>query len=555
MDAILQLLGAKAPEESIKTLSTAAVTAISEAAIGSPDMNELDIEESIKLIKALYRGTLFSSITTKRQNFVFVCGVRNIPLSQKPTRLEMYDKLSDSIMAEKQNLLGEEPVNRGPVLGKDVMQAIWADMRKTILPSWVGAAPKNWGTKKRGKLSADHLRTIFTIHLPTTLIWLWRDETGRKKDVLSNMIDLIVAIQAANYKSTNVDIAEIYDHRIFQYIDGAAKLFKEDNITPSQHSAFHIGGNLRDFGPQHSRGAQFYERYIHLLQRQNTNMKYGEMEATFMNATARAANLKAILADNPDVRACVSEAVKTYQHVSTRDSRGFRLAQMIDPDDTHFDSEAQSRWGALSMLERQLLQEYLSWRYGDFDLQSWTASGSIMDQISVEGVRYARKNVLKRDQDSNIIFNVPGTEDNAPGEILNIFRYWHTTPANTEIQGTYLVVNRFSQNPVLDRPDPYREQPPLFGYLATTTPLETSIIEARHIRSHFALTPITYNGQDLMYIAQQHLWLNTDEPDSEDESVNLEDDEDREEDVHGSGSEEEDMSWNLGDHALSGDES
>ncbi|KAJ6454036.1 hypothetical protein C8R47DRAFT_943180, partial [Mycena vitilis] len=60
-------------------------------------------------------------------------------------------------------------------------------------------------------------------------------------------------------------------------------------------------------------------------------LELGEMEATFMNATARAANLKAILADNPDVRACVSEAVKTYQHVSTRDSRGFRLAQMIDP--------------------------------------------------------------------------------------------------------------------------------------------------------------------------------------------------------------------------------
>jgi hypothetical protein len=163
------------------------------------------------------------------------------------------------------------------------MDQIWADMRKTILPSWVSAAPKNWGTAKRGKLSADHWRTIFTIHLPITLIWLWRDEVGRKRDLLFNMANLVMAILVVNFKETHVDIAELYDSFITNYMVGIAKLFKEDNITPSQHSALHIGENLRDFGPQHSRGAQFYERYIHLLQRQNTNLKFGSRKMCTLN--------------------------------------------------------------------------------------------------------------------------------------------------------------------------------------------------------------------------------------------------------------------------------
>ncbi|KAJ7094909.1 hypothetical protein C8R43DRAFT_1141777 [Mycena crocata] len=192
-------------------------------------------------------------------------------------------------------------------------------MRQTILPSWVAAAPKNWGTAKRGKLSADHWRTIFTIHLPITLIWLWRDETGRKRDMLFNLTHLVVAILAANFKSTNDDLAEVYDTAYVEYMIGVAELFKENTITPSQHSAFHIGENLRDFGPQHSRGAQFYERYIHILQSQNTNSKFGEMEATFMNSTSRAANLKALLMDNAPIRSQVAEAIKVnikvnYQH-------------------------------------------------------------------------------------------------------------------------------------------------------------------------------------------------------------------------------------------------
>lgn len=64
------------------------------------------------------------------------------------------------------------PPTTGAVLGKDVMEAIWADMTPTELPSWVSEASYNWGTMEQGKLSTDNWRVICTVHLPITLIRL-----------------------------------------------------------------------------------------------------------------------------------------------------------------------------------------------------------------------------------------------------------------------------------------------------------------------------------------------------------------------------------------------
>jgi len=72
-------------------------------------------------------------------------------------------------------------------------------------------------------------------------------------------------------------MANAYDDNYKKYVKGVMDLFKEDTITPVMHVAGHIGGNLRDFGPSHSRGAQFYERFIHLLQQTKTNNKTGQI--------------------------------------------------------------------------------------------------------------------------------------------------------------------------------------------------------------------------------------------------------------------------------------
>ena len=41
------------------------------------------------------------------------------------------------------------------ILEKDVMTAVWEDMTRMQLPTWICPAPPNWGTTERGKLSAD----------------------------------------------------------------------------------------------------------------------------------------------------------------------------------------------------------------------------------------------------------------------------------------------------------------------------------------------------------------------------------------------------------------
>ncbi|KAF8163876.1 hypothetical protein K438DRAFT_1775785 [Mycena galopus ATCC 62051] len=494
-----ELLKPPAPrplEDSVETLKLVAIGAVA-AAASDLDMNEAEVEEAQKLMKQIYRGTLFTSVRAKANIYMFACRVRNIPLSGTPTRLEMHTKLASSIAGEKQAMLSPGPTNGGPVLGKDVMNIIWTDMHKTILPSWIGAAPRNWGTKKRGKLSADHSRTIFTIHLPISLIWLWRNEVGRKKDLLVNMTQLVTAIQVANFKTTDPEISWHYHHQIIQYMAGITHLFREDNITPSQHSPAileRIYGNLgHNIQEVRSFTSDIFITSSAKIQIQNMVKGLGEMEATFVKSTARAANLKAMLADDADIRSRVLEAVTTYDRLSTQDSRGVRLAQMLDIEDTHFDLEAHSKWGALSGKSARFYRTILS--------------GNM-------GVRYTGKNVLKRDQDSYIIFNVPDTDEDAPGEILKIFQYWHTTPENREFKATYLVVNRF-RAAILDSQDPYPQLGPNFGHLCSVRPMESRVIEASHVKSHFGLTPIHYNGQDIMHVfplsrvAQGNLWSAT----------------------------------------------
>ena len=126
------------------------------------------------------------------------------------------------------------------------------------------------------------------------------------------------------------------------------------------------------------------------------------MESTFMNATGRAANLMAIIADNTEIRTQVSQAIAVYEHGLNRDARGIRLANMIDPEDSHFDMESRSRWSTLSVEERHILQDYISLTCENFNLPEWQASALIMDQISIHGVRYARRNVQRCSQDSHI---------------------------------------------------------------------------------------------------------------------------------------------------------
>ena len=165
----------------------------------------------------------------------------------------------------------------GAVLGKDVMTVIWEDMARTQLPSWVTDVPRNWGTAARGKLSANNWRVICTVHLPITLIRLWGsvDAPEDRKQKLENFMDLVRAVQIANLRSISKEDIKLYEHYIHQYLTGFKSLYKRAKVKPIHHAALHYGDILRGFGPAHTHGAAFYERYIHHMQGKNHNMKLG----------------------------------------------------------------------------------------------------------------------------------------------------------------------------------------------------------------------------------------------------------------------------------------
>lgn len=162
-----------------------------------------------------------------------------------------------------------------PFLGKDVMEAVWADMKSTKLPSWVTPAPHDWGTSRRGKLSADNWRTICCIHLPITLIRLFGASTGRARLLLDNFMELISAARVATMKISSPAQVDEYNRHMFAYTRGTLELYPDYSILPSHHAALHIGEMLERFGPKHSHDSPYYERYILFFHRMNTNHKLG----------------------------------------------------------------------------------------------------------------------------------------------------------------------------------------------------------------------------------------------------------------------------------------
>ena len=163
------------------------------------------------------------------------------------------------------------------VLGKDVMEAVWADMALTELPSWVSKAPSNWGTTTRGKLSANNWKVICTVHLPIMLIRLWGgdDLPDSRKAMLENFMDLVRAVQVANLRSISQKEIELYEYHIFRYVTSFKSLYKLAKVKPIHHAALHYGDIFRGFGPAHTHSAAFYERHIHSMQSKNHNMKLG----------------------------------------------------------------------------------------------------------------------------------------------------------------------------------------------------------------------------------------------------------------------------------------
>lgn len=165
------------------------------------------------------------------------------------------------------------------VLGKSIMDAVATDMKRTQVPSWISRPPVNWGSPRRGKLSANHWEVIGTIHLVFTLIRLWGGihRTERQWEMLQNYMDLIQSIIILNLKAVRPIDIQSYDFYILRHLNRYKELYPHARINPIHHAALHAGELLEEFGPIPSRNAGHYERSVYRMQELNTNMKFGKV--------------------------------------------------------------------------------------------------------------------------------------------------------------------------------------------------------------------------------------------------------------------------------------
>jgi hypothetical protein len=402
------------------------------------------------------------------------------------------------------------------ILGKNVMESIWADMSRTRTPTWMSRAPKNWGTTQRGKLSADNWRVICTVHLPITLIRLWGEKTGRMKEVLAHFMDLVIAVRIANMRVTSPNHIQTYDTHIQRYTRKLKALYPDENIKPTHHAALHIGDMLHLFGPNHSHSGAHYERYINFFHRMNTNEKIGEhrighsfscsvshddlitgqLEATLLKTSARSANLRALLSDNEDIRDSMQDLITTMDKINREDVRGFRLASILDPSLPTFEPR--------SNLDPQIIEDALHRLLCDLLDRSMDGAvmpkdANFMKEISYRGVVYALS-TSSGFRDSSIMFRErEHPQHTKAGIIENIFQYSYTREDGENIEDIFMAVEELT--PITSFVDPYLQFGEFAGFLCEKQEGgNPRVIPMRQVVCHFAYTEMTDGWEGLIHV-------------------------------------------------------
>ncbi|KAK0502066.1 hypothetical protein EDD18DRAFT_1064895, partial [Armillaria luteobubalina] len=157
------------------------------------------------------------------------------------------------------------------------MEEVRKDMQQCILPLALHPAPLDWGTPRRGKLSADQWKMVCSIHLPITLVRLWGVSVGRHRAMLENFLNMVKAIDTTHNREISASHIDSYDHHAFRYLKTARVLYKDFKMKPIHHVSLHLGEFMRRMGPVHSYRVPAFERLNFLMQRENTNMKSGKL--------------------------------------------------------------------------------------------------------------------------------------------------------------------------------------------------------------------------------------------------------------------------------------
>ena len=406
----------------------------------------------------------------------------------------------------------------GAVLGRDVMEAVWEDMKLTELPSWMSPAPPNWGATSWGKLTADQWMVVCTVHLPVTLTRLWGSLNDRRFNLLCNFMDLISAVQLATQRSITPQMIEDHERLMARYLTEMKTLFKGSTVRPIHHVALHTGDFLRLFGPTHAVQAFGGERFLEILGMQNVNNKsgtfiqslsrcvphssigVGELEATFTRAVCRSSNLQGILSDT-GLPSEVKPLLDTFHRFANEDHRGTRLA-----DETHHPPTKPPKLVELAQDVRAAITHFLNRKYRTNKYTTDTGRWSIpqtalsLDKISIRGVIYASGEALRRD--SNVIFRRVGGSSDRPGQIDSILSLQHITPGTDDptVTSTLLVVQEWGVVEDEDAQRRYRQFGFAGGFLCWNRITNVHLVEVDNIVSHHARTFFGQQDSDSFHV-------------------------------------------------------
>ncbi|KAJ3722348.1 hypothetical protein C8R42DRAFT_580159 [Lentinula raphanica] len=168
------------------------------------------------------------------------------------------------------------------VIGKDLLEKIWADMARSVLPSWIQPAPQKWGIPATGKLSADEYKVVCSISLVITLIRVWgygnrEKPQSRHYQMLLNFLDLVHSLHVIFLRETSEESRVYYQSTILKYLRGVLELFPDVVLSSNHHLALHVISDLENMGPGHAWSTPVFERINHLLQDMKKNGHLGKL--------------------------------------------------------------------------------------------------------------------------------------------------------------------------------------------------------------------------------------------------------------------------------------
>lgn len=222
----------------------------------------------------------------------------------------------------------------------------------------------------------------------------------------------------------------------------------------------------------------------------------GELEATFITAICRNANLQAVL-DRGDIPSGAKPLVDAFTRVTNEDHRGTRLA-----DETHHPPARPPKKIELSQPIYQLLVQLLNQRSQPANYTTTRDDPRFvhrsvleLDKISIRGVIYATTKSLPRD--SNVIFRKPSDPTMRPGKVTVIFSSSHPGTGRSTVKANFLVIEEYLPVANAASQRTYQQFGFAGGFLCQNTPSDVvHLVEVGDVVCHFAKTFVGHRDGD-----------------------------------------------------------